>query len=333
VHVGLDLLFLDPGRSGGRETYARELLKAFRGRVEVTAFVNRETQGAWAPLVDRTVVLPGVSVRSRWRWAVGELLLLPKAARGIDVLHAPANFGPLHGDVPRVLTVHDLHFRVHPETVEPVARLATELMVPPAARRATRVITESATARSELERELRLRDVVVIPAGVTPPRPAPPADLGDGPIVLCVATNLPHKDLPTAIEAMRRVPEARLVLVGAGTEALGGLGAVPDVEPYYARADALLTPTLHEGFGLPVLEAMARGIPVACTDLPVLREVAGRHAAYFPPRDAPAAALAVRAALAAGPSEAARAHAASFSWETAATATLGVYRAALAARR
>lgn len=332
MHVGVDLIFLDPGRSGGRETYARELLRALRGQVELTAYVNRETGGAWAGLVDHTVVLPGASARSRTRWAIGELALLPKAARGIDLLHCPANFAPLHGDVPRVLTLHDIHFRMRPETVSPVARVATELMVPRAARRADRVITVSEASRQDIERELRVRDVAVVLSGIDFPRAAEPVALGDRPVVLCVAADLPHKDLRTAVAALELVPEARLVLVGAGTERLGGEGVVPDVEPYYARADVLLTPTLHEGFGFPVLEAMVRGIPVACSDLPVLREVGGGHAEYFTPGDPAAAAVAVRRALGRTDTAAARAHAESFTWERAAAATLDVFRDVLRAR-
>lgn len=339
MRVGLDLLFLDPHVSGGRETYVRELLRALGDRVRVTAFLNRESAAAgpgwWTELPERAVVLPGASARNRARWAAGEVLLLgPAAVRaGVDVLHCPANFAPPVVELPLVLTLHDLHFRVQPDTVRTASRLASELLVRAAARRADRVIAPSRSAAEELERELGLTGVTVVTHGLTPPRPAEPAELGEAPVVLSVATNVPHKDLQTALAVGRLVPEARLVLIGAGTEVLGGLGAVEDVEPFYARADAVLLTTRHEGFGFPVIEAMLRGVPVACTDLPVLREVAGSHATFFPAGDAEAGARAVREALGAAPDPRAREHAGGFSWEAAARATMDVYRDALHAHR
>src|SRR5688500_17623981 len=98
MHVGWDLLFLEPGASGGRDTYARELLRELRGRrpdLRITAFVNRDTASAgpgfWAELSDRAVVLPRVTPQRRIAWAAGEIVALPRAAAraGVDVLHSP----------------------------------------------------------------------------------------------------------------------------------------------------------------------------------------------------------------------------------------------------
>ena len=102
MRVGLDLLFLVPGQTGGRETYARELMRglaAERPDLELTALVNRETAAAGAGFWSEAarVVEVGSSGVARGSWALGELWRLPRAARGLDVLHSPANFGPLHG--------------------------------------------------------------------------------------------------------------------------------------------------------------------------------------------------------------------------------------------
>jgi glycosyltransferase involved in cell wall biosynthesis len=113
-----------------------------------------------------------------------------------------------------------------------------------------------------------------------------------------------------------------------------GARSSEELESLYALADCLVLPTLHEGFGLPVLEAMARSLPVACSDIPALREVAGPAARYFDPRD-PAQIAASIVALLTDATEAdrlrelGRAQAGRFSWDAAAEATLASYRRAL----
>ena len=329
MRVGLDLLFLEPGRTGGRETYARELLAALRAERPDLAFVAyggedlRDPDGWWHGC-DEVVVLRGVRAASRASWARAEVGGLARAR--VDVVHGLANFGPLFGAARRVLTVHDVLFAQLPEAVPLASRLPTAALMRAAARRADAVIAVSAASAADARRVLGVDEVVVVPNGVTPPVTAGDAARGRAlagaeRFALCVASHLPHKDLAL-------LPDD-VVKAGTGTEVLpNGLGAVswPELEDLYAAADALVTPTRFEGFGLPVLDALLRGLPVACTDLPVLREVAGPHATYFPAGDA----LACRAAIAVARSRpkdepAVRAHAKSFTWSRAARATAAVY--------
>ena len=259
-----------------------------------------------------------------------------------------------------MLTVHDVLWRRLPEAVPAAMRLGTNVLVTAAARRADRVITVSHASAADIERELRLPAgrVAVVPNGVTPPPAAPPApaDVGQGarPLALSVASDLPHKNLAALVDGLALVPaDARPLLAFAGhgtdTGALRAraaergvaddvrlLGAVDAdrLEALYAAAALVLTATRFEGFGLPVLEAMARGVPVACSDLPVLREVAGDAAVWLDPGD-PAEhrarhhrrARRRRAAAHGGPAQAAR-----FSWAAAARATAEVYERAADAR-
>jgi glycosyltransferase involved in cell wall biosynthesis len=375
MHLGLDLLFLEPGLSGGRETHARELLRALRTadpELTVTTFCNRETADAgtgwWTDLADRAVVLGRAQVGSRAAWAIGELAGLPLAANRarVDVLHSPANLGPVGGGrFARVLTVHDVLWRILPDAVSPAMRLGTQVLLPTAAGRAQRVITVSEASRADLVAQLRLpRDRIdVVPNGLTPPRGTPDAAraearLGAGGrrIALAVATDLPHKDLATVVAGVAAIPAAdRPLLAVAGhgtdqgrlpeqvarlalTDGVRLLGAVTseELEDLYAAADVLVTATRYEGFGLPVLEALARGVPVVCTDLPVLREVAGDTARYVPAQDPGRLASALAETLAGGDEverrvAAGRERAATFTWEAAARATREVYDRAVSA--
>lgn len=369
MRLGVDLLFLLPGATGGRETYARELLGAIRRtrpEVEVTTFLNRETaaagRGWWSEEADRALVLPRASGAARARWAAGELAGVARAAARaeVDVLHSPANFAPLGGPFGRVLTLHDVLWRSLPELMPAPLRWATEAMIAPAARRADRVVTVSEHSREEIVAALGIAPerVVAIPNGLAPP-PDPPGDAdraraaleaGARPVALAVATDLPHKNLAALVAAQAELDPARrplLAIAGHGTDAgalpplAASLGVVDDVrllgavsaellEDLYAAAAVLVTATRYEGFGLPLLEAMARGVPVVASDLPVLREVAGDDGAAWVDEDSPQSIAAGIAAVLDGGATAerlraaGRERAAQFSWERAAEQTLAV---------
>lgn len=327
--------------------------------------MNREAageRGFWDE-IGKVVRLPG-SPRSRAAWAWLETVAVPGAAARarVEVLHSPANFGPLAGPFARVLTLHDVLFRTHPELLTRAMRLGTELLVPPAVRRAHELITVSRAARDDIVRLLGVRPerVAVVPNGWTPPSAAGDAararrllGTGDRPLVLSVASDLPHKDLPLLLDAVALISADErpvLVLAGHGTDSgsLPGrarqLGLEGDVrllgsvdpgalEDLYAAAAVLATPTRAEGFGLPVLDALGRGVPVVCSDLPVLREIAGDLALWFKPGDASSAGSALVRALRGegeleGLREARRERAQSFSWRSAAEQTSEAYERA-----
>jgi glycosyltransferase involved in cell wall biosynthesis len=373
MRVGLDLLYLVPGETGGRETYARELVPALlklAPELELVAFVNRDAgPGLAAELGDgvRAVVVP-VSARSRPQWALGELVLVSLAARQahVELLHSMANFAPAWGPFRRVVTIHDLQYQAVPELLSRPARTATHALVSLAARGAHRIIAVSAAGREEIVAGLGVKRerIDVVPNGVRPATPGLPESdrrttrghlgLGSRPVVLAVATNLPHKNLPMLIEALAMIgPDKRPMLVIAGYDTddralhehaatagvaddvrLLGARTTEELESLYALAGCLVLPTLHEGFGLPVLEAMARSVPVVCSDIPALREVAGEAALYFDPR-APAEIAAALARILGDQDLAARMRelgytsAANFSWSAAAAGTLASYRRAL----
>lgn len=368
MRVGWDLLFLRPGQTGGRESYARELaraLQATRPDVELIGFVGRDAAGDgwWRELLDRVVVLPWVSAGSSTRWATGEAVgIVGAGARArVDVLHGVGNFGALGGPFKRVLTVHDVLFKRRPDLVPPLMRAGTGALMTPAARRAHRVIADSRASAADAVELLGVdaARVEVIPLALgTPPSGAGDAararaaiGAGERPIVLCVAGDFQHKNLPALLDAWAGwTGGARplLAYVGPGTDAgaLPGrarelgldadvrvLGTVPGelLEDLYAAAGALALPTRFEGFGLPLLEAMARGVPVVCSDLPVLREIGTDQVLYVDPDRPGDIAGALRRALGGAVDvEAARAQAATFTWARVAAQTAAVYDAVLA---
>jgi len=373
VRVGLNLVFLVPGETGGRETYARKLvggLRTERPDLDLTVFVNRETADAGGFENLRAVVVP-LRARRRHEWAAAEQIVLPRlvAQAGVDVLHSLANTAPGWGSYARVVTIHDTLFRRHPEFHTRAALAGTSALLRLAARRSHRVITVSEAAANDIVATFSLprSKIDVVPNGVARPAPIDP-DLGSAlrrrlglaerPLVLAVATRLPHKNLGLLIGALAALSTERrpaLLLAGQATSldreltaharALGvesdvvitGRLSARELEAAYAAASCLAVPSLYEGFGLPVLEAMVRGVPVVCSDIPALREVAGDAASFFGPRDPRAAATAIDAILA-DPRLAdslrdrGRARAARFSWTAAARATAASYERAMMAR-
>jgi glycosyltransferase involved in cell wall biosynthesis len=376
MHVGLNLVFLVPGATGGMEIYARELipeLVAAAPDVRFTTFVNREAaaaaDGPWGELIPMVTV--PVNAGNRVEWVRGEQLLLPRlAARaGVDLLHSLASTAPTWGRFRRVVTIHDLSYHVVPEAHLGLLGLGMRVLVPLAAHRSHRVIVDAASTRDELERVLRISPakVDVVPLGLgAGPRVAPmPVDTlrarlgaGDRPIVLCVAAKRPHKNLLRLVAALALIPAERrpvLVLPGyptaheddlrrratdLGVEAdvrLLGWVAADELEGLYAVAACFVFPSLNEGFGLPVLEAMARGLPVACSGRGSLAEVAGDAALRFDPESEPAIAAAIERLLE-DPAESERLRAAGldrvkqFSWTATAAGTLAAYERTLSSR-
>jgi glycosyltransferase involved in cell wall biosynthesis len=376
MHVGLNLIYLVPGETGGTETYARELVAAFvahHPQLRVTAFVNRESAAdpgsPWRGLVP-TVTVP-VNARRRSEWVRGEQQLLPGLASrvGVDVLHSLANTTPLRGPQRRVVTIQDVIFRIYPETHTRARALALRVLVPLGARRAHRIIASSGSTRDDLVALFGVRPakIDVVPLGLGARTVEPTAEpelrdrlgLGARAVALTVSAKRPHKNLLRLLEALALIPAERrplLILPGYPTSheaelraratSLGldgdtrflGWVADEDMEGLYALASCFVFPSLYEGFGLPVLEAMARGVPVATSARGSLAEVAGDAALLFEPEDPRAIASALERLLGDG-TERTRlrqlglAQAGRFTWQATAAATVATYRKTLLGER
>ena len=263
------------------------------------------------------------------------------ALDGADVLHLPTYYGPLRPRIPAVVTVHDLGVWRHPEAFGRWTRAYVPRVVPAVLRAARLVIAVSQFTAGELESLLHVprAKVRVVPNGVDGVFTAEgPAVEGD--YVLAVGTLEPRKNLSRAVEAAARAG-AELRVVGArgwgGVEARGahvrGLGPVDDAElaRLYRGARCVVYPSLYEGFGLPVVEAMACGAPVVTARGGATEEVAGGAAVLVDPLDVGDIAAGIEQAFErrAELRERGIARAAAFSWDDTARRTQAVYQEAV----
>ena len=364
MRVGLNLMFL-VAEAGGAGRYAQELVPALLEadpELRLTVFVNRDapaslSEAAWSDDVEWVRLPTRFSNRTH---LVGQATALPAIAarKRLDIVHSLANGGPpLTVRARRVVSLLDLiwlHQREAWGTPAALRKMAVLTRI--SARTAHRVITISESARGDLIQRFGVDadKIDVTPLGVRLPDRRPAKSVIGPPTVLCVAQKRPYKNLGSLIRALPELPDEQAVLVlpGAPTDHEAALRALADdlgvtdrvrfldwvsddeLEALYASATCFVLPSLIEGFGLPVLEAMARGVPVACSDRPSLPEVAGDAALLFDPAEQTAVTDAVRRLLtdaALRDSLVARGleRAGQFTWRRTAEETLASYRVAV----
>ncbi len=371
MHIGLNLLYLVPGEVGGSEIYARELVRALgiaAPQHQFTVYCAREATSSlksekWPDNV--TIHEVPLDARDKPRRVTFELFRLPRIAKRdrLDLLHSLGQTTPLWGCGTRVVTVLDLIFHHFPETFPGPARWGLELLVPLGAKRADRVTTISQATKDDLVKTWKIDaakvDPVLLGSGFT--ATSSPLDrdeldrrfgLSGKQFALCVASGHAHKNIERLLEAFTRLPHQNLVLVGhAGRDqdkliaraaelrikeriTFTGWIEPEELDGLYAAATLFVYPTLYEGFGLPVLEAMMRGVPVACSNTSSLPEVAGGAAMMFDPENVDAMADAIdrlstdaelRSQLVGLGHEQAK----SFTWQRTAAGTLDVYERAI----
>jgi len=268
--------------------------------------------------------------------------VLPRRARAADVLHCPTYRGPVRAGVPLVVTVHDVAVFRYPEAFPRWTRAYSRFAVPRVLRAARRVLAVSEFTASELEAVLGLpREQIAVTPNAVDPVFAPDGPHEEGDYVLAVGTLEPRKNLARTIEAAARL-DLELRVVGArgwgGVEAQGAnvraLGEISDEElaRQYRGALCLAYPSLYEGFGIPVLEAMACGTPVVTSSGGATEEVAGGAAVLVDPRDVDAIAEGIDAAI--GKRDELRVlgleRARAYSWDETARLTVAAYREAAA---
>lgn len=355
---------------GGTGAYVRHLVPALaraEPSLQLTLFHARFDGAPGQPWMEAFPVaaLPWPARRLYPSWTLLRRPPLPQPLGRTDLLHSPTPVAvpPPAGGQRLVVTVHDVAFLAHPRAFTATWRLLYRAGLLRAVRTAGAVIAPSRHTAEDLLRRTRVPAdrVHVVPLAPALPEGAAqvPAVLNRlkvrRPYVLFVGTLEPRKNLVRLVRAYRRVAAAgiphALVLAGPmgwrprpllravaeegpGQVVLTGRLAEEDLDALYRGADAFVYPSLYEGFGLPVLEAMARGLPCVVSAASSLPEVAGEAALLVDPRSTSDLARAIErvladGALAARLREAGRARAARFSWDETARRTLDVYRSLL----
>lgn len=289
-----------------------------------------------AAALGNAVVPVGPGPRARGPEVLWEQVGLARAAerRRADLVHSPNCFLPLRRPCPGVVTIHDLAFEVHPEDFVPRTRLKYATFTPRAARSAQRVIVPSTFTGDDVCARYGVDPDVIRVVPEAPALPIGTSAVAPGDYLLAVGDLRAKKNLGVLVEAGRRLG-LEVVLAGLGD---AGPYAAPHVRATGWLSDAaldellrgaavLVHPSLYEGFGLVVVEAMARGVPVACADATALPETAAGAAELFDPHDAAAVAAAIERALSRREElrTAGMERVAALSWERTAALTEAVY--------
>lgn len=323
LRIGINALYLIPGGVGGTEIYLRSLLEALAridGRNEYFVFINRESASDPPISTPRfQLVHCAVSAGRRPSRILWEQMVFPFLLNKhrIDVLFNPGFTTPLLSRCRSVTVFHDLQHKRHPEFFRWFDLPFWRFLLWASARRSRSLIAVSQATADDLERFYPGVNgkTVVIPHGVDPEcfrigeRRLRNVQLASDKYLLTVSTLHPHKNLSRLMEAFRLFrkshPQFRLVIAGlkgfaaeeleARRRELGleefvnftGWILRSDLYRLLECADAFIAPSRFEGFGMPILEALAAGIPTACSGIAPMSEISGAAAAHFDPDSVP----------------------------------------------
>ncbi|GAC1567955.1 MAG: glycosyltransferase family 1 protein [Vulcanimicrobiaceae bacterium] len=325
MRIGINLLFLIPGGVGGTEIYTRALVEALArndDRNEYFVYRNRETEPAIVPnqrnFHDRPQPLHATirPARIAYEQAVLPICILRDR---IDVVVNCGITAPLLTPKPMITVFYDVQYKHYGRFLGKLEYLVTEFLFSMAAKRSAALITMTRSTESEIHHiyPFTRGKTFVVPHGVESSfdeiakhraRSSSAGSSDPSPFLLAVSSLMAHKNFETLLHAFARLrserPALRLIVAGIrgahtatleelckklGLErALRFTGWIPRGEllDLFRDASAFVFASKYEGFGIPVLEAMTAGVPLACSDIAVLREIAGEAALYFDPDDA-----------------------------------------------
>ncbi len=337
MRIGINALYLIPGHVGGTEIHIRNLVKGLSDlddKNEYFIFINKESQGFFDEIAPRMkVVCSPFRASHRPVRILWEQFILPLQViyHRLDVLFSTGNTAPFLCPVRSVLTLHDLQHENYPENFSRLQLFFLKTIIRVSAKRAKRILTLSEKVRSDIIKHYKVPEdrISIVYHGVNneafyrreradKEKIKEKYSLPER-FVLYLASSLPHKNYMRLLIAFKEVvaeyPDLCLVLIG--TREYGSpeivkkiaelnleenvimLGWLPyeDIPLIYSASSLLVFPSLHEGFGLPVIEAMASGVPVVCSDIEPLIEIAGGAAELVDPFSEEAIALGIKKVL------------------------------------
>lgn len=362
LRIGVNALYMIPGGVGGTEIYLRNLLRALSQmdqRHYWYIFTNAETSSDLVPLSGNFIqVRQGIRAANRPIRLLWEQTGLPFHAwrLGLDCLLNPGFTAPAFPPCPQVTVFHDLQHKRHPEFFRWYDLPAWRLFLWIAARRSRMVLAISEATRTDVMLYYRLPAdrIVLAPLGVEEEFfSISEWRMTDEPLLLCVSTLHPHKNIERLLRVFARFrtahPKWALVLTGIRgfrakqveelvtalglSDSVRITGWIPRSELYdlFRRARAFVYPSMFEGFGLPVLEAMAAGVPLACSDIEPIRSIVGNTAVRFDPQSEDQMLAALETITQPGINvEEAQNRARAFTWGHCAEQTLGAIEKAVA---
>jgi glycosyltransferase involved in cell wall biosynthesis len=320
VRIGVNLLYLIPGVVGGTETYAAGLLRGLAAMNlpdEFLVFVNRESADWPLPRAGNfTRVVCAVSATNRAARYFFEQFRLPRLLKvhAVELVHSLGYVSPLFPACPSVVTIPDLNYRAFGRAMPVHRRWALAFLVRQSARRSRHVVTISEFSRKQILCAFGVdpRKVTVTLLACDSEAAAPGPAAGEirarlgirTPYIIAFSSSSPHKNIPRLLEAFTRAKlrhsfPHQLVLVGhppsdadlnsvpetSGLDSVLFTGYLNEISlrTVLAGAELVAVPSIYEGFGLPVLEAMAAHVPVVSSRVASLPEVAGEGALYFDP--------------------------------------------------
>ena len=337
MKIGINALYLIPGKVGGSETYIRNLAKWLvkGGRDnEYFIFINQESQGIFEQLAPgMNVVLCPINAVNRPVRILLEQLILPFQARryDLDILLSAGMTAPFYCPVTSILVIYDLQHINQPKNFSKIYLMFLRAIIYLSAKSTDGVITISQKVREDIVKYYKIpSEKIAVTYLAIDHNTFLPGDKEDiaqvrekynlpERFILYPASSLPHKNHERLFQAFqiikKRVKDIKLVLIGARdkgydviSEKINRLGLQDDVVflgwlPFedipliYCLSEVFVFPSLHEGFGIPILEAMGCGVPVVCSGIEPIKEVAGYAAVFVDPYDPVSIAEGVLSAL------------------------------------
>jgi len=297
MKIGINILYLIPGKVGGTETYARELIPHLAKDIQLILFCGKETASTFKEMANIKIVTLPIYSHNRVLRLLSEQILLPILCSSykVDALFSLGYSAPILHPCPSVVTIHDLNWYYHPEDFNAISRFIWKVLTISSARYSDHVITDSQSSAKSIINVLRIdKSKVTSILHGTPTKESAIKSKPQRSYIFTVLANYPHKNLDTLLKVFavvsRTYKNLDLIVCGLGKQPrsrshIKYLGYISreELASLYSNATVFAFPSAYEGFGYPVLEAMSYGAPVVSSNAYSLAEVVGEGGALVNP--------------------------------------------------